>query len=124
LQKKLWPEDTFVDFDHSLNTAINKLREVLGDSAENPKYVETLPRRGYRFIYPVAAASSPPLQDGVAIHELPPATTDGRAIRGSPLRRHWRLAATGGVLVGALLALNIGAPLPFAEPFDKFCRMM
>ena len=49
LQKRLWP-DTFVDVDHNLNTAINKIREVLGDSAENPRFVETLPRRGYRFI--------------------------------------------------------------------------
>jgi DNA-binding winged helix-turn-helix (wHTH) protein/Tol biopolymer transport system component len=52
LQKRLWP-DTFVDIDHNLNTAINKIREVLGDSAESPRYVETLPRRGYRFIAPV-----------------------------------------------------------------------
>jgi DNA-binding winged helix-turn-helix (wHTH) protein len=51
-QKQLWPE-TFVDVDHSLNTAINKIREVLGDSAEHPRYVETLSRRGYRFIAPV-----------------------------------------------------------------------
>jgi Tol biopolymer transport system component/DNA-binding winged helix-turn-helix (wHTH) protein len=49
LRKRLWP-DTFVDVDHNLNTAINKIREVLGDSAENPRFVETLPRRGYRFI--------------------------------------------------------------------------
>jgi Tol biopolymer transport system component/DNA-binding winged helix-turn-helix (wHTH) protein len=49
LQKRLWP-DTFVDVDHNLNTAINKIREVLGDSAEKPRFVETLPRRGYRFI--------------------------------------------------------------------------
>jgi Tol biopolymer transport system component/DNA-binding winged helix-turn-helix (wHTH) protein len=52
LQKRLWP-DTFVDVDHNLNTAINKIREMLGDSAENPRFVETLPRRGYRFIAPV-----------------------------------------------------------------------
>ena len=53
LQQKLWPSDTFVDFDHSLNTAINKVREALGDSASNPRYVETLARRGYRFIAPI-----------------------------------------------------------------------
>ena len=53
LKQKLWTADTIVSFDHSLNTAINKLREVLGDSAESPRFVETLPRRGYRFIYPV-----------------------------------------------------------------------
>jgi len=52
LHKRLWP-DTFVDVDHNLNTAINKIREVLGDSAESPRFVETLPRRGYRFIGPV-----------------------------------------------------------------------
>ena len=53
LCKRLWPADTFVDFDHSLSTAINKIRDVLGDSAEGPRYIETLPRRGYRFMAPV-----------------------------------------------------------------------
>src|SRR5580698_4449771 len=53
LRRKLWPDDVFIDFDHSLGTAINKLREVLDDSADNPRFVETLPRRGYRFIAPV-----------------------------------------------------------------------
>lgn len=52
LRQKLWPADTFVDFDHSLNTAVNKLREALGDSASSPRYIETLARRGYRFIAP------------------------------------------------------------------------
>src|SRR6476659_4818065 len=56
LQKRLWPDGTFVDFDHSLNNAINKIREVLGDSAESPRFVETLARRGYRFIAPVDGA--------------------------------------------------------------------
>jgi DNA-binding winged helix-turn-helix (wHTH) protein len=50
---KLWSNDTFVDFDHSLNTAINKLREALGDSASSPRFVETVARRGYRFLAPV-----------------------------------------------------------------------
>lgn len=50
LRRKLWPADTFVDFDNGLNTAINKIREALCDSAEKPRYVETLPRRGYRFM--------------------------------------------------------------------------
>src|SRR3984957_16053084 len=53
LRSKLWHGDTFVDFDHSLNTAIMRLREALGDSPENPVFVETIPRRGYRFIAPV-----------------------------------------------------------------------
>jgi TolB-like protein/Tfp pilus assembly protein PilF len=50
LRQKIWPADTFVDFDNSLNAAVNKIREALGDSAENPRFVETLPRRGYRFV--------------------------------------------------------------------------
>lgn len=50
LRQKLWPADTFVDFDNGLNTAINKIREALGDSAENPRFIETLSRRGYRFL--------------------------------------------------------------------------
>jgi Tol biopolymer transport system component/DNA-binding winged helix-turn-helix (wHTH) protein len=53
LQRRLWPADTFVDFDHSLNSAVKKLREALGDQAENPRFIETLHRRGYRFIAPV-----------------------------------------------------------------------
>jgi cholera toxin transcriptional activator len=57
LRQKLWQADTFVDFDHGLNTAVNKLREALGDSATSPRYVETLARRGYRFIAPVQSES-------------------------------------------------------------------
>src|SRR5215471_15860935 len=55
VRETLWPADTYVDFDHSLNTAVRKLREALGDAAEAPRYVETIARRGYRFIAPVAA---------------------------------------------------------------------
>jgi len=50
LQRKLWPEDSFGDFEHGLNAAVNRLRETLGDSATDPTYIETVPRRGYRFI--------------------------------------------------------------------------
>ena len=58
LRQKLWPKDTFVDVDNSVNAAINRLREALGDSAESPRYVETLPRRGYRFVAPVTAVAT------------------------------------------------------------------
>ena len=70
IHQNLWPADTFVDFDHGLNNAINRLREALGDSAGTPRFIETLPRKGYRFIglvteegqlaeaeYPVAATA-------------------------------------------------------------------
>src|SRR5712671_5299665 len=81
LRARLWPGDTFVDFNHGLNAAVNKLREALSDSADTPRYVETLPRRGYRFIAPVerqdAIPGTPPpaaqLIQSVAIPvELPP----------------------------------------------------
>ena len=62
LQKKLWPADTFVDFDHGLNKAINKIRVALGDSAENPRFVETVARRGYRFIADVRATDAAPVR--------------------------------------------------------------
>lgn len=50
VRQKLWPSDTYVDFDHGLNNAVNRLREALGDSADAPRFIETLPRKGYRFI--------------------------------------------------------------------------
>jgi TolB-like protein/DNA-binding winged helix-turn-helix (wHTH) protein/Flp pilus assembly protein TadD len=68
LQKKLWPADTFVDFDHGLNKAINKIREALGDSAESPRFVETVARRGYRFLAEVKVA------DAASVRNLEPAT--------------------------------------------------
>jgi len=75
LQQKLWPSDTFVDFDHSLNTAINKVREALGDSASSPRFVETLARRGYRFIAPVQS------QDPVHNHNTAePASSPGPSL--------------------------------------------
>ena len=55
LAKRLWPDGTFVDFEHSLNAAVKRLRSALGDDADNPRFVETLPRRGYRFIAAMAA---------------------------------------------------------------------
>src|SRR5882724_10405825 len=66
LQKRLWP-DTFVDVDHNLNTAINKIREVLGDSAESPRFVETLPRRGYRFVAPVERTQTAEVPGGSGV---------------------------------------------------------
>src|ERR1700724_1482874 len=58
LRAQLWSDDTFVDFDHSLNAAIRRLRDALGDSADNPRFVETLSRRGYRFVAPVQAQTT------------------------------------------------------------------
>jgi Tol biopolymer transport system component/DNA-binding winged helix-turn-helix (wHTH) protein len=63
LQREIWAADTFVDFNHGLNAAVNKLRETLTDSAEEPKYIETLPRRGYRFIGKIEPALSPPVSN-------------------------------------------------------------
>jgi DNA-binding winged helix-turn-helix (wHTH) protein len=76
LRQKLWPSDTFVDFDHSVNTAINKVREALGDSASTPRYIETLARRGYRFIAPV--------QNGVFSDQADSAAIEADSLQLSP----------------------------------------
>lgn len=79
MQKRLWPADTFVDFDHSMNTAIKKLRQALGDDKKKPRYVETLPKRGYRFLGKVkrpAASAIEPASDAARVLKT-------KAIRGS-----------------------------------------
>jgi DNA-binding winged helix-turn-helix (wHTH) protein/Tol biopolymer transport system component len=69
IRKRLWPADTFVDFDHGLNAAIKRLRDALGESADTPVFVETLARRGYRFIAPVEGSEVPDATDAVATRE-------------------------------------------------------
>ena len=83
LQRRIWGEQTNVDFDHGLGTAVNKLRDALGDSAENPVFVETLARRGYRFIAPVRFEASPPAvleQEKVADLQPEPEDLPGQAL--------------------------------------------
>ena len=95
LQKALWPTDTFVEFDQGLNTAIKKIRLALGDSADNPRFVETIPRKGYRFIAPVGERETPaPISVSVP--------TPAPAVR---MRRWWWLASAGLVAVAAVCAL-------------------
>jgi TolB-like protein/DNA-binding winged helix-turn-helix (wHTH) protein/Tfp pilus assembly protein PilF len=84
LHRKLWPSDTFVNFEHGLNAAVKRLRQALNDAAENPRFVETLPRRGYRFIAPIQAIAAP--EDVSAIHAAAdhkgaPATPDLSEVR-------------------------------------------
>ena len=102
LRGRLWPSDTFVDFDHSLNAAVRRLRDALGDSAETPRFVETVARRGYRFVAPVNGA----------LQETPP-----EAVKTSRSFATWRwliavaalLLAAGGVL-GWFLGRRSAAP--------------
>jgi TolB-like protein/DNA-binding winged helix-turn-helix (wHTH) protein/Flp pilus assembly protein TadD len=94
LRAKVWPADTFVDFDTGLNKAVRKIREALGDSADSPRFVETLPRRGYRFLAPVevvGTAAAPPV-------EAPPAETGTP----HPWHRVVFAAAATAVLLSAL----------------------
>ena len=93
LRDKLWTGGVIVDFDHSLNTTINKLREALGDSADTPRFIETLPRRGYRFIYPVNGA---------------PEATGMVAPPRAWWSRRWVFYAAPLALLLGLVALNVG----------------
>jgi DNA-binding winged helix-turn-helix (wHTH) protein len=79
LRQRLWPEDTFVDFDHGLNTAMAKLRDVLGDSAGNPRYIETIAKRGYRFLGEVQI-----VQDQAAAPALAGAAASANAVANVP----------------------------------------
>ena len=83
LKEKLWAADTVVDFDHGLNSAINKVREALGDSADSPRFIETVPRHGYRFIYPVATVPVGTLDAGSLSR---PSAGEGTSIAVLPLR--------------------------------------
>jgi len=96
LRQKVWPEDTFVDFDHAVNTAIKKIRIALGDEADNPRFVQTLPRRGYRFICPVLTG------DGHLAEAEPPATAATTVVETGPTDQ--RLGARPRFLVTILIS--------------------
>jgi DNA-binding winged helix-turn-helix (wHTH) protein len=102
LRSRLWPADTFVDFDHSLNAAIRRLRDALGDSAENPTFVETVARRGYRFLAPVSLGRA----NGNGSVETPAALTV--AIPASAHSRRWWILAGLAVLVLVVFGVALG----------------
>ncbi|MEP6919167.1 MAG: winged helix-turn-helix domain-containing protein, partial [Acidobacteriota bacterium] len=112
LRQRLWPADTFVDFEHGLNSAVRRLRDALGDSADKPKYIETLPRRGYRYIGARPADIETPFESAPAPALTPPqASTENRrsALAGSanerPRQTRWLWLTIGA---GAT-ALAVGA---------------
>jgi Tol biopolymer transport system component/DNA-binding winged helix-turn-helix (wHTH) protein len=114
LRQRVWPEDTFVDFEQALNTAIAKIRLALGDEADNPKFVQTLPRRGYRFIGPVAKPDSQ-----AAVQAVTPVTPKGRFERPTA-RRNWLLAPAALLVLLAAIGIwrslnNRAAALPPME---------
>jgi Tol biopolymer transport system component/DNA-binding winged helix-turn-helix (wHTH) protein len=106
LQKQLWP-DTFVDVEHNLNTAISKIREALGDSTESPHFVETLPRRGYRFIGSLEDVGGPPGAENAPASYFPPKVRTG-------IRRGY--LAPGILSAAALVAAYIWVRTPPAPP--------
>jgi len=113
LREKVWPSDTFVEFDQSLNTAINKVREVLGDSADSPRFVETVPRRGYRFIAPVEVIGG---------HAAQQVLTLPRCAEPAPGVRKIALGVLAGV---ALLAAAVVMALRLRSPTqDRTSRVV
>jgi TolB-like protein/DNA-binding winged helix-turn-helix (wHTH) protein/tetratricopeptide (TPR) repeat protein len=109
LRERLWPTDTFVDFDNGVNAAINRLREALGDSAHNPRFIETLPRRGYRFLASVES-SAPVAQALPVATAVPEALPVPAKEAGEPVSKRrslgWILAAV--LLLGLLVAAGVG----------------
>jgi len=110
LRQKLWPANTFVDFDTSLNSAIKKLRDVLADSAEEPRYIETLPRRGYRFIAPVEKGDVPaPVPIEKRLATVPP-------LGPKPQFSSKRIVVAGGVIALLIVAALVTWRAFFARP--------
>jgi len=105
LRNRLWPVDTFVDFDHSLNAAIRRLRDALGDSAENPRFVETVARRGYRFLAPVTTPNH-----GTSVSPSDPQPVAAEAKPTAMQSHFWWIAAAAGVVL-VLIGLKIGFSL-------------
>ena len=105
LQKRLWPEDTFVDFDLSLNSAVKKLRQALGDDSENPRFIETLYRRGYRFIGPVNGTSLPSAPTPGSA-EAPPAPPVERPSPSVPAR-NFRVLTLAFIILLILLTAGV-----------------
>ena len=114
IQKRLWPADTFVDFDRGLNRATNRLRESLGDDAESPRFIETLPRRGYRFIAPVVKSD-----ESGHVAELVPPQADTVPTNGSPYSPGYDRVRLRIGFVTALVAialLTVAAWFAFFRP--------
>ena len=109
LRQRLWSSDVFVDFDHGLNKSIQKLRDALGDSATSPRYIETIPRVGYRFIAPVRNGARP-LEPEVAMKiDRPAPAPSGPEVAGKQRARWWMLGA-GVFTVCAILAVYLSSP--------------
>src|SRR5262249_12335158 len=105
LHSKLWPADTFVDFDHGLNNAVARIREVLDDSSDTPRYVETIPRRGYRFVAPVICNGATSNLEGQGLSSAPTVKVAAQKHR---LRR---TALAAGLAALFLLAIPVGLNL-------------
>jgi DNA-binding winged helix-turn-helix (wHTH) protein len=113
LHSKLWPADTFVDFDHGLNNTVARIREILDDSSETPRYVETVPRRGYRFIAPLTDLAQSGTLSAPESTLVPAESTPAQAPGGSlpPVTRKatssrlW--VVLGGMAVLAALAAGV-----------------
>jgi eukaryotic-like serine/threonine-protein kinase len=117
-RQKLWPGDTFVDFDTGLNSAVKKLREALCDSAEEPKYIETLPRRGYRFVAHVENGASPSVAAAPVPEESISVAQPRAAVPALPTssKRKWRVLIAAAVLALILVAAFIAWRFYFARP--------
>ncbi len=108
LRRRLWDENTFVEFDHSLNNAIGRIREALGDSADSPRFIETVPRRGYRFVAPVERMTNGAMPAGAAPAEVSPAARSLPPPPSGAATARWRPLAAFAV-VAALVAAALAA---------------
>jgi Tol biopolymer transport system component/DNA-binding winged helix-turn-helix (wHTH) protein len=116
LRQRLWPNGTFVDFEHGLNAVINRLRETLGDSADSPRFIQTVPRRGYRFIAPVEGAADTLASEPGAPTGIPPGVPATQSNRLRRIGRSTAIAVAGLILMVAAIGLLRRAPTINSPP--------
>ena len=124
MRARLWPAETFVDFDHGLNSAIRRLRDALGDSAKTPKYVETVGRRGYRFIFPVERPNENrgQLAPGVAVPTSGPRPATQPPQAADAERGNWKTAIVSAI--GIFLFVTTMLLVTGATRIGHFARSM
>jgi DNA-binding winged helix-turn-helix (wHTH) protein len=120
IQGVLWPQDTFVDFEHGVNTAVKKLRQALEDSVENPQYIETLPKFGYRFMFPVTWET-----DGGYVSTRSPTGVPQPAPRGTWCKRKTQVTVALAIVIvsGAVILTYFWARPPAVPTVKNYVQL-
>ena len=121
IRKRLWPDDTVVEFDHSINAAVKRLRDVLRDSSGKPRYIETVARRGYRFIADVGAAKQARLPEPVIV--IPTPQLEPRARRAGWQKWRWAIVTAALIVAGLMIGAGVLSYRRGSDPLHPMTRL-